>query len=225
MNQKRWLGLILILLGSLIVLGNLGIVDMNVWSAIFTYWPLLLVGAGLYNLFTNPAGRVGGVIVLVIGSLFLANNLDQVEIFEYISFWPVVLILVGLWLLFRGGKGPKDVEKDSLNLINIFSGTNSRVISSNFKGGSSISIFGGAEIDLREAQLSGGKAKFDMFALFGGSDIYVPDNWDIVIKGIPIFGGWDDNTGNLKGEAEETVGTLVINCLVLFGGIDVNNKK
>ena len=160
-------------------------------------------------------------------ALFLANNLDQVELFEYVSFWPVVLILVGVWLLLRGGKGPIDVEKDSLNLINIFSGTNSRILSNNFRGGSSISIFGGAEIDLREAKLSGGKAKFDIFALFGGSDIYVPQNWEVIIKGIPIFGGWDDNTSNLNRELEEgtdeNTETLVINCLVLFGGIDVNN--
>ena len=223
MNQRRWLGLILIILGGLIILSNLGFVDMNIGQILLTYWPLLLIGSGLYNLITNPAGRAGGIIILVIGSLFLASNLDQVEFLEYISFWPLVLILAGVWLLLRGRKGAKEVEKDSLNLINIFSGTDSKILSENFKGGSSISIFGGAEIDLRQAKLAGGEAKFDIFAMFGGSDIYVPQDWEIVIKGIPIFGGWDDNTGNQQVKQEDINGTLVINCLVLFGGLDVNN--
>ena len=223
MQQRRWLGVLLILLGVLIILTNVGVLDLGLWQIFVTYWPLLLIGAGLYNLLTNPAGRFGGLIVLLMGSLFLARNLDQLNVFDYISFWPLVLIFIGVWLLLRGRRGPREIDKSRLNLINIFSGTSSRVVSSNFKGGSSISIFGGAEIDLRESVLDEGRARFDIFALFGGDDIYIPEDWNVVIKGLPIFAGWDDNTRANPGDEEESENTLEINCLLLFGGVDVNN--
>jgi len=223
MHQRRWLGVLLILLGVFIILSNVGVLDLGLWQLFATYWPLLLIGAGLYNLLTNPAGRFGGLIILLLGSLFLAGNLDQLNVFEYVSFWPLVLIFIGVWLLLRGHRKPREIDRSRLNLINIFSGTSSRVVSSNFKGGSSISIFGGAEIDLREAVLDGGRAQFDVFALFGGDDIYVPEGWNVVIKGLPIFAGWDDNTRNLSADDAEIESTLEINCLLLFGGVDVNN--
>ena len=222
MKNKKWIGIILILLGGIIILNNVGVVEMNIWQIIMTYWPFLLIFAGIYNLITNPAGRVGGLIVLILGSLFLANNLEQIEIFEYITFWPVVLILFGIWLLFQGRMGTNKVDNDSINIISLFAGTGSKVLSDDFQGGSSISIFGGADIDLRNANISNG-AKLDIFVLFGGADISVPENWKVNIKGLPLFGGWDDNTQFVVKEGEKEPSTLTINCLVLFGGIDVNN--
>ena len=222
MNFKKWLGLALIVLGVVFILSNAGIVEMNIGQLITTYWPLILIFVGLYNLFTNPAGRVGGVIVLLLGGLFLARNLEQFEIFDYVSFWAMMLILFGLWLLFRGGSRPNEVDIDALNLVNVFSGSSSKVVSSNFQGGSSISVFGGADIDLREAEISGKEARLDVFTLFGGADIYVPEGWKVTVKGVPIFGGWDDNTRFTATEKEEAP-TLIINCMAIFGGIDVNN--
>ena len=223
MNFKRWLGLILIFLGVLFVLNNAGVVEIGFGELIATYWPLILIFVGLYNLFTNPAGRVGGIIVLLMGGLFLARNLDQLEIFDYVSFWALLLIIFGLWLFLRGGQGSTKVDVETLNLINIFSGSSSKIVSDNFKGGSSISVFGGADIDLREADIDGKEARLDVFAMFGGSDIHVPRNWKVIVKGIPLFGGWDDNTSFSGEESKEESPTLIINCMAIFGGIDVNN--
>ncbi|MBS3812669.1 hypothetical protein KGY64_02465 [Candidatus Bipolaricaulota bacterium] len=220
MNQKRWFGAILIGIGVLIILGNVGVLE-NFWSYLGTYWPVLLIVAGLFNIANNPAGRVGGFIVVLAGTLLLLNNLDQVEIFSYVSFWPIILILVGLWFFFRGGREPAVLEKDRINSVALFSGNSSRVVSQDFKGGSNVSMFGGSEIDLRDAQIKSGEAKFDLFAMFGGADVYVPEDWRLVVKGIPLFGGLDDKTGSSS--SEEMGPTLVINYLVMFGGIDVKN--
>ncbi len=231
MNGKRILGLILVVFGILIILGNLGLMDIEFWPVISTYWPVVLILAGIYNLLTNPAGKVGGVIVLLAGVFFLLRNLESVDFIAEIGFWPVALILLGIWLLLRGRGRPHEISKDSLNTINIFSGSSSRVISQDFRGGSSISLFGGADIDLREAKMHENSARFDIFAMFGGDDIYVPENWRVIIKGLPIFGGWDDNTGRRKNSDDDNAAenmeteapTLIINCLVIFGGVDVNN--
>ncbi len=222
MNQKNWIGAILIGIGVLVILGNVGVLE-NFWKLFATYWPALLILAGGYNVATNPAGKVGGLIVATAGVLLLLNNIDRIEIFTHISFWPVFLILVGIWFLVRGAGEPRVVDKDSLNLVALFSGNSSRVVSQAFQGGSSVSMFGGTEVDLRDAKLSGGEAKFDVFAMFGGAEITVPEGWEIVIKGLPVFGGMDDKTSAPRREDEINPPTLVINYLALFGGVEVNN--
>ena len=223
MNQKRWIGGILIGIGVLVILGNVGVLE-NFGGLLATYWPALLILAGGFNIVTNPAGRVGGVIVATAGLLLLLINIDQIQIFDRISFWPVVLILVGIWFLFRAGKEPTVVDKDSLNLVALFSGNSSRVVSQAFKGGSSFAMFGGSEVDLRDVKLSSGEAKFDVFVMFGGAEITVPKDWEIVIKGLPLFGGMDDKTSAPAREGElDDPPTLVINYLALFGGVEVKN--
>lgn len=222
MKQKRWLGIFLVLVGVFIILNNVGLIEIGLGELVATYWPLLLIFAGVYNLVTNPAGRWGGVIVLLIGLFFLVNNLDYIEASEYISFWPVVLILIGISLLLRSKDKANAIDRDSLNIISLFAGTNNKIISQNFKGGSSISLFGGADINFKEAKLSGGEAQLDIFVMFGGADIYVPTDWQVEIKGLPIFGGWDNQTKN-KREAANKDQVLTISCLAIFGGIDVKN--
>ena len=222
MNQKRWIGAILIGIGVLVILGNVGVLE-NFGGLLATYWPALLILAGGFNIVTNPAGKVGGFIVATAGLLLLLNNIDQVQIFTHISFWPVALILAGIWFLFRGGKEPTVIDRDSLNLVALFSGNSSRAVSQSFKGGSSVSMFGGSEVDLRDAKLSGGEAKFDVFAMFGGTEITVPEDWEMVIKGLPLFGGMDDKTNAPAREGEVDPPTLVINYLALFGGVEVKN--
>jgi len=152
MNQKRWIGAILIGIGVLVILGNVGVLE-NFGGLLATYWPALLILAGGFNIVTNPAGKVGGFIVATAGLLLLLNNIDQVQIFTHISFWPVALILAGIWFLFRGGKEPTVIDRDSLNLVALFSGNSSRAVSQSFEGGSSVSMFGGSEVDLRDANV------------------------------------------------------------------------
>jgi len=223
MTQRRWIGIVLIIIAGFIILGNLGILERSFWELLATYWPVLLILAGVYNLVTNPAGKFGGFIVLIVGALLLVHNLESVALFQHISFWPVILILVGLWFLFRGGDRPAVVDKDSINTVALFSGASSKVVSQDFKGGSSVTMFGGAEIDLREARMSGSEAKFDIFAMFGGADLYIPEDWQVIIKGLPLFGGLDNKTSSSPPESGEEQPTLIINYLALFGGVDVKN--
>lgn len=222
MNQKRWMGLVFVIIGGLILLGNLGVLE-NFWGLVGTYWPVLLILAGVYNIVSNPAGKVGGMIVFAAGALLLVNNMDQVQVFNRVSFWPIILILVGLWFIFRGGKEPNVVERDSINVVALFSGNSSRVVSNDFKGGSSVALFGGTEVDLRDSKISSPGAKFDVFAMFGGADIYVPENWSVVAKGLPLFGGMEDKTVSKEDEPVENRPKLVINYLAIFGGVEVKN--
>jgi hypothetical protein len=52
-----------------------------------------------------------------------------------------------------------------------------------------ISIMGGDEIDLRDAELEGGGLTLNAISVMGGSDIYLPDTVDVEVGGISIMGG------------------------------------
>jgi hypothetical protein len=52
-----------------------------------------------------------------------------------------------------------------------------------------ISIMGGDEIDLREAEIEGGELTLNLVAVMGGATIYIPDSIELDIGGFSLMGG------------------------------------
>jgi hypothetical protein len=57
--------------------------------------------------------------------------------------------------------------------------------------------------------------------MFGGVELKVPEGWNVVIRGFPIFGGFDNVTAKEQVGPEAPV--LTINATVLFGGLEVKH--
>jgi hypothetical protein len=53
----------------------------------------------------------------------------------------------------------------------------------------SVAVMGGDEIDLREAEIEGGHLMLNMFALMGGTTVYVPDTIEVEVGGFSLMGG------------------------------------
>ena len=51
----------------------------------------------------DQGGLIGGLVLIVLGILFLANNLFPE--FSFGDYWPVILIAVGAALLLRSRRG------------------------------------------------------------------------------------------------------------------------
>ena len=43
-----------------------------------------------------------GAILLVLGLVFLLNNFTDVWWLQWHYLWPIILILLGAWIIFRG---------------------------------------------------------------------------------------------------------------------------
>ena len=52
-----------------------------------------------------------------------------------------------------------------------------------------ISIMGGDEIDLREAEIEGGELTLNLVAVMGGATIYIPDTVELDVGGFSLMGG------------------------------------
>jgi predicted membrane protein len=218
-------GLLIIVIGALFLLGNLGRVDVG--DLIADYWPLILIAIGLWHLMAHNFRQLGtGLILIVIGCIFLLIKWDILGVSFWKVFWPALIIAVGLWILlkprFRGfeGKVP-EIKEDDLDAFVIFAGINRRLESKEFRGGKATALFGGIELDFTSPKLAGNQATVDLTAMFGGIDIRVPRNWKVVVDSHAILGGVDDKH---RTESEEQIeATLFIKATAIFGGIDIKN--
>ena len=222
MNARTFFGILLVAFGGGLLLDRAGVLDFG--QIISTWWPLILIAIAAVQIVFRTAPLIGSLILLAVGLVFQAITLNLLpsNIWNYL--WPVALVAIGLWLvLARGWTGGSQVRsEDQLSSFVAFGGANPRVVSDQFEGGSVTTVFGGSEIDLREAQMAAQGAALDVTALFGGVEIIVPAEWRVTLTGLPLFGGWDNKT-KYAGEKGAEGPALKINCLAAFAGIEVHN--
>lgn len=227
MNGKKLFGIILIILGVLIFLetSNLVEFDFDIGDIISNYWPLILVLLGLSNLLSSSRSKTGGVILITIGILL---QLKIMGLLEFDIMMPIIIILIGFYILFFSNRKShfhfhnSKLTEDTIDGFVLFSGISKKILSNNFKGGSATTIFGAMDIDLRDANIEKNlTVRLDLFTIFGGTDVFVPQNWNIEVTGVPIFGAWDNLSRN-KIKIPDAP-TLKVNCIVILGGIDIKN--
>lgn len=213
-------GLLVLALGVGFLLDALNLIDFG--SAVATWWPLGVVAIGVASFISNPRTYVWPLIIVIVGVLLQIRQLGWLDFSVWSLIWPSVVILFGLSLIFNLGHRDKarSIKEDDVDLFVAFSGTQARSVSDQFGGGKATAVFGGIELDLTDAKLKG-TANIDVFTAFGGIDIRVPDGWTVVVKGLPIFGGWEDKTR--KPRDAKNAPALVINGTCLFGGVTVKN--
>lgn len=223
MSRGRLLvGLLLIVLGVLFILEQNDVLDAG--EMIADWWPLVFVIAGLLYLSFSPRHILVPGVLVIIGLALLAGTVDFVPDWVDTVFWPVVLVAIGLWVMFGGGLSPAGVSRAGrVNSIVAFFGREVVNESEQFSGGSVLTVFGGTEVDLRNAQPIPSGAAMDILVAFGGTDIWVPEGWRVEIKGLPVFGGWSNKTRrDLAGVGAPL---LSIEALVAFGGLEVSHGK
>ncbi len=225
-----WLAIALIAIGALFLLDNLYIVDIgNFWD----YWPVLFIAVGLMKLTRSEyRDKTSAFMLIGFGVVFLLINFDVLEWRTIWQFWPVILIMIGLSIIFgryrrQTGADTKEsgspASDDRIDAMAIFGGNERVVTSENFQGGNTTAIFGGTKLHFGRAKLSQGDNVLDVLAMFGGVEILVPDDWNIVIKLLPIFGGSEDSRRHLTQKETAKNKTLVIKGLVIFGGLHIKN--
>ena len=86
-------GAILIVLGLVYALDSFGVLDAG---DIGRYWPLILIGVGVTQVYQSRFAprRTGGFILIGIGVIFLLRTLSIVH-FHGRDIWPFILLLVG----------------------------------------------------------------------------------------------------------------------------------
>jgi hypothetical protein len=85
-------------------------------------------------------------------------------------------------------------------------------------------MFGGVELDLREATLEARDVTINAVAIMGGVDIVVPSDISVMVDGAGILGGFADSTR--RGTPAPPPGSPVVRVkgVALLGGVSVTRK-
>ena len=238
-NERRglgfgfMLGIGLVAIGGGLLLDAFNIIEFS--DTLGMWWPSLLVLVAIVQLITSNGSVFGSIILGSIGAILQLGKLGYLPDGFWSAFWPVVLILIGLSFIGsrwkkKGRSGNVNTDPDFVGSVNvegsrvdktaIFTGIDTQVSSHDFTGGELTALFGGIDLDMRMAKISGGTAYLDVTAIFGGVELRVPPEWNVVVKGTPIFGGIDDKSLRTPSTPDSPI--LVINATAIFGGIEIS---
>ena len=97
-NSRTVVGAIILVIGSLLLIGQFDLVPDWLFS-----WPLILIGVGMYLGIKNHFSKPIATILIVLGAAFLTTeNIDNADRVV----WPVAIIAVGTWMVLRNRKKP-----------------------------------------------------------------------------------------------------------------------
>lgn len=217
-------GLILVAVGAVLALNAVGLTHIDVFFD--GWWTLFLIvpcAAGLFS----AKDKTGNLIGLGIGVILLlaCQNVIRLDLVWKLIF-PVMIVAIGLRLIFKdtfNRKSREAVRKLKEQGIPMreycatFSGQDLDFTGETFRGAELNAIFGGIKCDLRTALIPE-DAVIDACSIFGGIDIYVPEDVNVKITSNSIFGGVSNKRKKQKTEGGVTV---YINGSCIFGGVDV----
>lgn len=233
LSSSLWVGAIILIIGSVLLLDKM---DMFYFPHWLFSWKTLLITLGLFFGISHKFEGIGWLVMILIGSFFLIDDIPGFPFDVDRYAFPVGIIIVGAFIVGRALWGPsRDARKslagdglvtvddggeDFFDITTIFGGTKKKVFSKNFKGGDSTCMFGGTDIDLTQADIQG-TVVIDVVQLFGGVKMVVPANWEIKSDITAILGGFDDKRSTPQGPSSGK--KLVITGFVMFGGVEIKS--
>lgn len=229
-NPRRViLGLFFLAVGCVLFLHFTNLFPMNIPGYLIS-WKTILIALGALLLATEK-NKSTGTILIIIGSVFLARDIFRIGFWDVMQFAiPAVFLIAGVLILFPGKMlsrrrrrwSSEEDSRDYITEVNVFGGGTKAINSANFKGGEITCIFGGTELNFRNAELAEGINVIDITCIFGGVTLYVPEDWTVKLESAAVFGAFTDS----RAEANLRLVTnpdkvLVIKGVVVFGGGEI----
>lgn len=216
-SGRLLIGILFIFSGVIIFLDQLNL--LNVWKLVSTWFPLVLIGVGGSKLLTRNGSPLIAILLILVGAVLQLQRLDVFDIELGSLLLPIALIFGGAAILLGRIKVSASVASDTVNHVAIFGGSTERITSSDFKGGSVTAVFGGVELDLRDALLLS-DCTLDATAVMGGVEIRVPKHWRVEVSSTPILGGVESSKIHPE-QASPNSPILKINALAVMGGVNI----
>ena len=221
------LGIVLMFLGLFLIADMADLFPWRLRDFLFT-WQALLIFLGIIFL-SGKEGKTTGLILIAIGSFFLLPRFFDLPHYWRSLFWPSMLILLGLVIIFSRSRGKavfgskkKTSSENYLDDVDIFGGSDRLIQSQQFEGGKITHIFGGSKYDMTSAKLAPGTNYLEIVMIFGGSKLIIPENWDVKVEVTSVFGGFSDKrTKSIV--VKDSDRRLIINGSCIFGGGELVN--
>jgi predicted membrane protein len=227
----------LIVAGTLLFLGNLGILpSFNIWS----FWPLLIVALGISKIANSrdSANRLLGFLLSFFGLFFLLVTLGLIQIRARDHSWPISMLLIafGLAMLIKvleerdparpmwtGFRPLRRSTPNGLSDFTVMGTVKRRVDTVDYRGGNALSVLGNIELDLRHARITDPSqiVHLEVSAILGSAKIRVPENWRVQMHGASILGTYEDKT--IPPNTAAAAPTLVITGFSFMSAVEVED--
>jgi hypothetical protein len=170
-----------------------------------------------------------GAAIAVVGVLFTLDNLHVLHARDYLRFWPVALIAIGLVHVSQAKTAAGTIG----GAIWIFAGA---LLLGNRLGFLHTNIWNfwplilvlvGARIvwqamdTTRTADAGDADASVSAIAVMGGFEILVPVTWRVISEVTPLMGGIEDKA---RSSNNPSAPCLVIRGFMMMGGITLKNS-
>lgn len=215
-------GIVLIAAGALFGLNALKITNIDIFFD--GWWTMFIIAPCAVGLFTERE-KTGNIIGIIAGVVLLLCCQD---VLEFSMLWkllvPIVVVIIGIKMVFSGLFGNKANEilsqikangAETKAACSVFSGCDINYNGQVFEGAEFSAVFGGIECDLRNAIIEKDCA-IKINAIFGGIDIFVPENINVKVTATCLFGGISNKVPTIKNAP-----TLYVSGTCLFGGVDI----
>ena len=216
-QSRTVLGLVLVVVGSVLALDSAGILRA---AGLGTWWPLLFIGAGFVKVRQprEDGQRAAGVAFLMLGGVLQLTSILAVS-----SAWPLLMVAVGGFLIWRSvdrsAPAPTVSESPRVSDMTLLGYLKRRHRSTELRGGSMTAVMGVMEVDLRNAMLVNG-ACIDVVAFWGGIDIKVPNDWTVDARVVPLMGAFQSRLAALPSPAGPR---LVLRGYAIMGAVIVGS--
>ena len=211
-------GLGVVLFGGLLLLDSLSINGFD--NLIGTWWPLFVIGAGILIFLNDTKSYLWALLVTGLGVGYLLDNFKVVDFNPWQIFWPAVIIVVGLSILFRhSGTQQRLTKEKSDDVSAILGGIDHINKSTDYKGGKVTAVLGGVKLDLRKAVIKD-EATLDVFSLMGGVELFVPENVVVKSKAAVIMGGIENKAQTTSSKNSPS---LYITGDIIMAGVEVKS--
>lgn len=229
-------GIAILALGVIFGGNALGIWNVDIFFK--GWWTLFIIVPSAIGLITEKE-KLSNLMVLGVGVCLLLASL---EVFSWEtagkSILALFLILLGLGIVLKTifhGKFKKAIEKELDKAekngdeprahLAVFSGENVSYNKEELKNVKLCAVFGGIELDLRNAIIKD-TAVIKAFSLFGGIDIILPEDITLKTSSGFVFGGISDERKDSdkksSAKAKETP-TIYLDAAGGFGGVELKN--
>ena len=200
--ENTVIGLILIIIGVIIGLNAFHITNIDLFFD--GWWTLFIIVPCFFGLFKDQ-DKTGNIIGLIVGIYLLLYCQGLINFqFAWKLVVPVIFVLIGLKMIFKDTFNKKKPRQ------NIYD-------NQLYTGGNYDVTFYGLILDLSNAYLNE-KTNITISTLFGGVDLYLPDDVNIQIQSSNFLGGVDLHKRENK---RENTKVIYLNARCIFGGINI----
>lgn len=215
------LGVGIIVVAIIVLLANINIGFAR--ELVTSWWPILIVVAGLNLLWNDRSNMAWGMIITGVGIGLLINTLGVFGLSFGDVVLPIVLLAVGTAVIvgaFRKdlpNNRPSNLSEETVSAV--LGGANSRNGSNDYRGGSVNAVLGGVELDLSKAVIKK-EAVIQVWVLMGGVTLRVPEGVLVKQRTMNILGGIEDKTVSTN---DSKAPVLYIDGTITMGGVEIRH--